>query len=151
MEELMKQYREGYSKFVQELEGLTKEELLFKPSEKSWSIKEIIIHVADAEMIHIHRMKAVLAEENPVLTAFDQDLWTERLDYQNIDHQLYLQLFKSMRDSFLPILQKLTQQDLERIGTHNLAGPLTFKEILKGANDHIDTHIGQIKRVKSHF
>src|SRR6478672_5523305 len=128
MEQLIEQYKQGYSKIIKELEGLKEEQLMFKPSEDSWSIREIIIHVSDAELVHIHRMKAVLSEDNPVLTAFDQDLWTSRLNSQHIDHQLYIQLFKSMRESFLPILHHLTEQDYLRIGKHNQAGQLTFKE-----------------------
>lgn len=151
MEKLIEQYKQGYSKILKELEGLTEEQLLFKLSEKSWSIREIIIHVSDAELVHIHRMKAVLSEDNPVLTAFDQDLWTTRLNSQHIDHQLYLQLFKSMRESFLPILHLLTEQDYLRIGTHNQAGQLTFKEIFEHSIEHIDTHIGQIRQVKKFF
>ena len=151
MEQLVEQYKQGYPKILKELEGLTEEQLLFKPSEKSWSIREIIIHVSDAELVHIHRMKAVLSEDNPILTAFDQDLWTTRLNSQQVDHQLYLQLFKSMRESFLPILHHLTEQDYLRIGTHNQAGQLTFKEILEHSIEHVDTHIRQIRRIKNLF
>ncbi|USK71322.1 DinB family protein [Peribacillus asahii] len=151
MEQLIEQYKQGYFKIVKELEGLTEEQLLFKPSEKSWSIREIIIHISDAELVHIHRMKAVLSEGNPILAAFEQDLWTTRLNSQHIDHQLYLQLFKSMRESFLPILQHVTEQDYLRIGTHNQAGQLTFKEIFQHSIEHIDTHIEQIRRVKKLF
>ncbi|MFP3126466.1 DinB family protein [Ectobacillus funiculus] len=151
MEQLVEQYKQGYPKILKELEGLTEEQLLFKPSEKSWSIREIIIHVSDAELVHIHRMKAVLSEDNPILTAFDQDLWTTRLNSQHVDHQLYLQLFKSMRESFLPILHHLTEQDYLRIGTHNQAGQLTFKEILEHSIEHVDTHIRQIRRIKNFF
>jgi uncharacterized damage-inducible protein DinB len=151
MEQLMEEYKQGYSKIIKELEGLTEEQMLFKPSEKNWSIREIIIHLSDAELVHIHRMKAVLSEDNPVLTAFDQDLWTTSLHSQQIDHQLYLQLFKSMRESFLPILHHLTEQDYLRVGTHNQAGQLTFKETFKHSIEHIDTHIEQIKRVKRFF
>ena len=151
MEQLVEQYKQGYPKILKELEGLTEEQLLFKPSEKSWSIREIIIHVSDAELVHIHRMKAVLSEDNPILTAFDQDLWTTRLNSQYVDHQLYLQLFKSMRESFLPILHHLTEQDYLRIGTHNQAGQFTFKEILEHSIEHIDIHIRQIRRIKNLF
>ncbi|MGG5251996.1 DinB family protein [Neobacillus sp. SM06] len=151
MELLMEQYQKGYSKLLNEVDGLSKELLLFKPSETSWSITEIIIHVSDAELVHIHRMKAVLAEENPILTAFDQELWTDRLHSQQLDHQLYLQLFKSMRESFLPILQQLTEQDYFRTGTHTVAGPLTFKEILEHSIEHVEGHIEQIRRVKKRF
>ncbi|MFC4321305.1 DinB family protein [Litchfieldia salsa] len=151
MELLIEQYKQGYSMILKEIEGLTEEQFLFKPSEKDWSIREIIIHISDAELVHIHRMKAVLSENNPVLTAFDQDLWTTRLKSQQVDHQLYLELFKTMRESFQPILLQLTDQDYLRIGTHNQDGQLTFKEIFEHSIEHIDTHIGQIRRVKSLF
>lgn len=151
MNELIEQFKRGYSQILMELEGLTEEQLNFKPSEKSWSIKEIIVHIADAELVHIHRMKAVLSEDNPVMTAFDQDLWATSLNYQKIDHQLYLQLFQTLRNSFLPILHNLTEQDYSRIGTHNEAGQLTFKDILEHSIEHIDTHIGQIRRVKASY
>lgn len=151
MNELIEQYQQGYSQILTELDGLSEEQLNFKPSEQSWSIKEIIIHIADAELVHIHRMKAVLAEENPIMTAFDQDLWTTRLNYQNINHQLYLQLFQMLRNSFLPILHNLTEQDYSRIGTHNQAGQFSFKDILEHSIEHIDTHIGQIRRVKASY
>ncbi|MFJ8259170.1 DinB family protein [Peribacillus asahii] len=113
MEQLIEQYKQGYFKIVKELEGLTKEQLLFKPSEKSWSIREVIIHISDAELVYIHRMKAILSEDTPILTAFEQD---------------YL-----------------------RIGIHNQAGQLTFKEIFQHSIEHIDTHIEQIRRVKKLF
>ena len=151
MEHQVEEYKQGYSKILKELEGLTEEQLLVKPSEKSWSIREIIIHISDAELVHIHRMKSVIAEENPVLTAFDQDLWTTRLHSQVINHQLSLQLFKALRESFLPILYQLSEQDYLRIGTHNQAGPFTFKELLGHSIEHINTHIGQIRRVKKLF
>ena len=66
MKKLIEQYKQGYSKILKELEELTEEQLLFKPSENSWSIREIIIHISDAELVHIHRMKAVLSEDNPI-------------------------------------------------------------------------------------
>jgi uncharacterized damage-inducible protein DinB len=151
LDKLIEQYQQGYSQILSELEGLTEEEISFKPSEKSWSIKEIIVHITDAELVHIHRMKAVLSEGNPLLTAFDQDLWTNRLNYQSIDHQLYLQLFQSLRNSFLPILNQISEQDYSRIGTHTEAGPLSFKDILEHSIEHIDTHIAQIRRVKQKY
>lgn len=151
MEHLIERYKQGYSSIIQEINGLTEEQLVVKPSRNSWSIREIIIHVTDAELVHIHRMKSILSENNPLLTAFDQDLWTTRLGTQHIDQTLYLDLFKSLRESFHPILLSLTEQDYLRIGTHNLAGTQTFKEVLEHTIDHVENHILQIKRVKQQF
>lgn len=151
MKNWINQYQQGYAQILREIDGLTTEQIDFKPSSDSWSIREILIHVTDAEMVHIHRMKAVLAEDNPLLTAFDQDQWATRLNYQIIDFKLYLSLFGSLRDSFSPILANLTERDFSRIGTHNQAGQLSFSEILIHSVEHVDGHIEQIRKVKSLF
>lgn len=148
---LINEYKESYSKILTEMEGLTKEQILYKPSEKSWSIREIVIHVTDAELVHIHRMKSVLSENNPPLTAFDQDAWTSNLQTQALDHQLYLSLLDAMINSFIPILTKLGEDDFLRVGTHNIEGEFTFKELLEHSIEHIQNHAEQIRKIKKIF
>ncbi|WP_066056718.1 DinB family protein [Robertmurraya korlensis] len=151
MKHLIDEYKESYHKIVNEIEGVTDDQFLFKPHENSWSIREIIIHVTDAELVHIHRMKSVLSEENPILTAFDQDAWTSQLKTQALDHQLYLSLLNTMINSFTPILNELEEDDFFRVGTHNIEGEFTFKELLEHSLEHIQNHIEQIRRIKKGF
>ncbi|AYA76131.1 hypothetical protein DOE78_12155 [Bacillus sp. Y1] len=151
MKHLIDEYKESYNKIVTEMEGLTNEQILYKPNENSWSIREIIIHVTDAELVHVHRMKSVLSENNPILTAFDQDSWTSKLQTQSLDHQLYLTLLDAMINSFIPILTKLDEDDFLRVGTHNVEGEFTFKELLEHSIEHIQNHVEQIKKIKKVF
>lgn len=151
MRHLIEEYKNSYDKFILEFAELTGEQFLFKPNKNSWSIREIIIHVTDAELVHIHRMKSVLSEENPLLTAFDQDSWTLRLKTQTLDHQLYLVLLKALMDSFIPILSGLNDQDFLRVGTHNVEGKFTFKELLEHSIEHIQNHTEQIRKIKESF
>lgn len=148
MRHQVEEYKNSYDQFVLEMDELTWEQYLFKPNKNSWSIREIIIHVTDAELVHIHRMKSVLSEDNPLLMAFDQDAWTVRLKTQTLDHQLYLVLLKVLMDSFIPILMGLDDQDFMRVGTHNVEGELTFKELLEHSIEHIQTHTSQIRKIK---
>ncbi len=151
MKHLIDEYKESYNQMVTEIEGLTEEQFLYKPSENSWSIREIIIHVTDAELVHVHRMKSVLSENNPILTAFDQDAWTSKLQTQSLDHRLYLSLLKAIIDSFIPILNKLGEDDFLRVGTHNVEGEFTFKELLEHSIEHIQNHVEQIRKIKKVF
>ncbi|MGS2778804.1 DinB family protein [Robertmurraya sp. GLU-23] len=148
MKHLIDEYKESYNKMVTEIEGLTQEQILYKPSENSWSIREIVIHVTDAELVHVHRMKSVLSENNPILTAFDQDAWTSKLHTQSLDHQLYLSLFDAMINSFIPILTNLGEDDYLRVGTHNIEGEFTFKELFEHSIEHIQNHVEQIRKIK---
>lgn len=147
MNELVKKYAEGYEQVARAIGNLTEEELQFKPGEKQWSIKEIIIHLADAEVVGVHRMKAVLSEHLPLLTHFDQDLWADRQDYRNLDHRPYLELFRLLRESMAALLNRIADEDWERAGIHTAAGKLTLRDLVQRYVKHVEDHLRQIERV----
>lgn len=44
-----------------------------------WSVKRILIHLADTESVLHERLKRVISEPKQVIWAFNQDLWSEHL------------------------------------------------------------------------
>ncbi|WP_318871770.1 hypothetical protein [Cytobacillus oceanisediminis] len=73
------------------------------------------------------------------------------MDYDRLDREQYLQLFKMLRYSMLPILHDLTTEQLERVGVYADAQRFTFKELLEFRVEHIRGHLNQIERVKKDF
>lgn len=51
MEKLLEEYRYGYQLLRMAIEGLSEEELRFKPEADKWSIHQILIHLADSELV----------------------------------------------------------------------------------------------------
>lgn len=151
MQRLIGEYAEGYRLLAEAIAGMSEEMLRFKPSPNEWSIKEIVIHAADAELVGVHRMKKILAEEHPLLLAFDQDVWTDRLQYSELDHRLYMELFRLLRDGMARILQQLKAEDFARTGVHNVAGKITLEDLLRSYIGHVQTHLRQIERVKAAY
>jgi uncharacterized damage-inducible protein DinB len=151
METLIDEYARGYEMLRRAIEGLSEEELRFKPAPGKWSIHEILVHLADAEVVGVHRLKKVLAEEEPLLTSYDQDAWASSLHYDQVDREQYLQLFKWLRDSMQPVLANLSPEQSERVGVHDEAGRLTFKQLLERYVNHVRDHLGQIERVKAAY
>lgn len=151
MRQLIEEYAKGYEALARAIDGVTEELLHFKPTADKWSIKEIVIHIGDSEMAAVQRMKKVIAEDNPLLMYMDQDLWVARLDYQALNHEDYVMLFKLMRASMTPILQALKPEDWDRTGVHNVAGKQTLREIVRMYTDHIYAHVAQIERNKQAF
>ena len=151
MEQLIADYARGYDAIVRAIEGLDEEALSFKPSPRAWSIKEIVIHLADTEVVVIHRMKSVIAENKPPLPAFDQDAWADRLHYREQDYRQHLALFKLLRESFVPVLSRLKAEDWERTGVHSEKGEVTLKELLRSYTEHVFVHIRQIERNKAAY
>ncbi|PUB04350.1 DinB family protein [Paenisporosarcina sp. OV554] len=148
MESLIEEYGSGYKMLREAIEGLSEDELRFKPASDKWSIHQILIHMADSEMVSTQRLKKVLSEEEPLLMSIDQDAWANALGYEQLDREQYLLLFQLLRSSMLPILAQLTSEQFERVGNYADAGRFTFKELLEYRVQHVRGHLAQIKQVK---
>ncbi|WP_417897751.1 DinB family protein [Bacillus haimaensis] len=151
MKELIEEYGQGYEMIRKSIEGLTEEGVRFKPAPDKWSIHQILIHIADSELVSTQRIKKVLAEEEPILFSVDQDAWANGLDYNQLDREQYLQLFKILRSSMLPILRSLLPEKGERVGVYPDAGKFTVKQLLEYRVKHVQGHLSQIEQVRKAY
>jgi len=151
LEDLIKEYSLGYTMIWDAIEGLTEEELRYKPAPNKWSIHQILIHVTDSEISATPRLKKVLAEEEPILVSFDQDAWANTLSYDLLDREQYLHLFKLLRTSMQPILDNLTSEQSRRVGIYIDQERFTFKQLLEFRVQHVRDHLDQIERVKNSY
>ncbi|MED4583192.1 DinB family protein [Brevibacillus choshinensis] len=148
---LIEEYGSGLERVREAIRALSEEEMHYKPGPSKWSIHEIIVHLADAELVGVHRMKRVLAENNPMLTVYDQDAWATSLGYADQDAEHSLKLFGLMRAMMLPVLLKVEGDDWQRCGIHEEAGPLTLVQLLERYVNHVSDHLEQIQRVRAAY
>ncbi|AWX56441.1 MULTISPECIES: DinB family protein [Brevibacillus] len=148
MEKLIEEYSRDYELLREAIEGLSEEELRFQPAPTKWSIHQILIHVTDSEILATHRLRKVLAEEEPLLLSFDQEAWSDNLGYERLDRERHMLLFQMLRVSMLPLLENLSPEQLERIGQYPDGVRYTFKELLGLRVQHVRAHLAQIERVK---
>ncbi|HZG56124.1 DinB family protein [Paenibacillus sp.] len=149
--EIIEKYAEGYRLVEEAVRGVTFEELMYKPSPDSWCIKEIIIHLADSELVVVDRMKRVIAEDTPPMRTMFQDLWTQRLFYTELTHETYLLLFKLLRATMSEVLRRLDDEAFDRVGIHDELGEMTLRALVLRYTEHIEKHVGQIERIKAAF
>lgn len=151
MEALIEEYGRGYEMLREAINGLTEKELRFKPAPDKWSIHGIVIHVTDSEILSTHRLKKVLAEEEPVLISFQQNAWVNNLAYDLLDREQSLLLFQLLRASMQTILDHLTSEQGERVGVYVDAGRFTFNQLLEYRVQHVRDHLVQIERVRAAY
>lgn len=141
---LIERYRDGYASVVEALLKITPDELDAKPGPRRWSVREIIHHLADSEMVAAARLRFLLAQDRPTIQGYDQDEFARRLYYDR-PHEVSLELFRVVRQSTVEILDRLTPAEWVREGTHTEAGPYGVEAWLKTYAEHAHKHARQIR------
>ncbi len=115
-----------------------------RPPGDDWSIRDVIIHLSDAEMLGAVRIRLALAEESPTMPMYEQDLWKRRLQYLWRDPELALSLLQQTRYSTAEILEQCGAEAWQRIIIHPDRGPLTVADLVGIYVDHVEGHVRQI-------
>lgn len=131
------------------LKGVPKKLLLWSPGPGKWSILEIVAHMRDMEReAYIARYRRILAEDNPALPDIDGDLLALTGDYRNLKLADVLREWTKLRKECLKLLKSVKGARWERVGTHELAGPLTIDGLLRRqAMGNDEAHLGQIEGI----
>ncbi len=147
--ELLERLRRGPELLAVITTGVFGEEEDYTPEPGKWSIRQIMAHVADAELVSGHRIRQVIAEDDPVLIAYSQDAWARRLGYQNRKPKNSLETFRRLRAENYDLLKGLQESDFERAGNHSERGRLTLRELVEDCAAHAESHAAQIGRIRA--
>ncbi|MCA1843094.1 MAG: DinB family protein, partial [Actinobacteria bacterium] len=55
------------------------------PAPGEWPAATVVAHLADAELVYAVRLRMVVADERPLLAAFDENAWAERFGALDTD------------------------------------------------------------------
>lgn len=133
------------------LTGVFGEEEDYTTAAGKWSIRQIIAHLADTETVFAHRMRQVIAEENPTIVAFDQDAWARNLDYARRKPKQSLESVRRVRAENYELLKELPNSAFTRTGNHSERGPLTLLQIVEGAATHMESHARQMQTIRDAY
>ena len=147
---LIDDYEQGPAKLRKAVAGLGFHEVQAFPVPGTWSIQQIVVHLADSDLILSDRMKRIIAEDNPSLISFDETKFTKNLHYHKQSIEDALALFEINRRQTSRILRQLPNSAFQRIGTHNEAGAISLEKYLERTVGHLDHHLKFIlaKRAK---
>jgi hypothetical protein len=142
------QYTQGFREVAEALEGFPHESLVAHPLPGKWSACEIVHHLADSESISALRLRKLLAEEYPVLDAYDQDVYAVILRYNLRDLEPALAQFRAVRENTGPLLEAMSEEDWQRPGWHTEHGVYTAETWLDIYSVHAHNHAAQIRRLR---
>jgi hypothetical protein len=146
-DQLIAQYRDGYSAVAEALLKITPEELDARPGPGRWTPREIVHHLADSETTSAIRLRLLLVEDRPVIKGYDQDEFARRLHYDR-PHETSLELFRYARMSTAELLERLQPADWLREGTHSESGHYGVETWLTIYAEHAHKHARQIRAAR---
>jgi hypothetical protein len=146
--DLIARYRAGYGALASALEGLTPAELDWRPSPEAWSVRDVVHHVADAELTGAVRLRRLLTEDMPFLPAFDEETYRQRLAYAVRPIEPALDGVRAVHATTAELLDGLTVSDWARAGTHSEEGPYPLERWLSFHAGHTHEHAAQIRQLR---
>lgn len=133
------------SRLAELLEAVGPERLEAPPAPGKWSVRDIVSHLADAEIAFGFRLRQTLAEQHHVIQPFDQDLWAR--SYSSSDAQLALAAMSALRAWNVALIKSVKPEDQKKPVTHPERGTMTFQTIVETMAGHDRNHIKQIEAI----
>jgi len=129
--------------------GLSTTQLTTPEVQGKWSIRDVVQHLVDSEIVWSFRMRMVLAQDRPSLTPYDQDLWASRLHYDSVDTNDALAEFDVLRRANLRLLALTSPTDRTRVGLHAERGEESVERMMRLYAGHDLLHLQQIARIRA--
>ena len=142
--ELIRRYRDGYHAVAGAFQGMREDEL-DRSATGEWTPRMIAHHLADSEMTSAIRLRRLIAEDNPVLQGYDEVQFASRLTSDR-PIEPSLEAMRWARESTAQILERLTEDDWRREGTHAESGRYSVEDWLTIYANHGHDHAKQIER-----
>ena len=106
------------------VEGLDEGQLDTPYREGGWTVRQVVHHVADSHMNSFIRFRLALTEDEPLITAYDQDQWAGLEDSRKAPVETSLRLLESLHSRWVAMLGPLGESDFARTFRHPELGVL---------------------------
>lgn len=133
---------------VSVVSSLSEAQLTQSYREGSWTVKQVIHHVADAHMNAFVRFKLGLTENAPQISPYNETEWAKLADGINAPIEPSLSIIKAVHERWSYLLRSLEEDAFSRTITHPDAGEMTLDTLLQLYAWHGQHHLGHIKLVK---
>lgn len=139
-ESLIAAFEQGGGVVATWIQGLSSAERVARPVPGTWTVQELCVHVLDSDLAAGHRMRRVVAEDTPLLIAYDESAFAARLRYHDADLDQVAELFRLHRRFTAAWLRTVEAKDFARAGVHNQRGKVVLWEWIGLYIDHLAHH-----------
>ncbi|MEK5039182.1 YfiT family bacillithiol transferase [Sporosarcina sp. FSL K6-3457] len=136
---------ETYTIRLQETVGSLDDEQLNKTyRDGSWTVRQLVHHIADSQLNMYQRLKLALTDDNPTVPAFDQEKWAIQPD-TNLPIESSIKMLEGINERIVSLGNSLTDEQLARFFTHQENGEITVATKVAKLSWHEEHHLAHIK------
>lgn len=100
------------------IENLDEDQLKTPYREGGWTVNQVIHHIADSHMNAYIRLKMALTEDRPVIKAYDEKLWAELPDVDEVPVNVSITLIHALHRRWTSLLLNLTDEEWSKTYYH---------------------------------
>ncbi|MEN1968405.1 YfiT family bacillithiol transferase [Lentibacillus sp. N15] len=126
------------------VDSLNDEELSKTYRDGSWTVRQLVHHIADSQLNMYQRLKLALTDENPTVPAFDQEKWAVQPDTK-LPVESSIQMLEGINERIVALGNSLTQGQLDRVFTLQHNGEITVATKVAKLAWHEEHHLTHIK------
>lgn len=126
------------------VDSLDDEDLNKTYREGSWTVRQLVHHIADSQLSLYHRLKMALTEYQPTVSEFDQDKWAYLPD-NRLPVESSIRMLEGLNERIVALGNYVTGTQLDRIFIHETDGEVRVSETLEKLSWHEEHHLAHIR------
>ena len=123
---------------------LSKEKLEYSYNRNKWTIKDIILHLADCERVLVYRAMRIARADKTNLPGFDENILALNAKANNRKIDDIMKELSALRAATLVFMETLDEESLNRTGTAN-GFPLSARLLVNHIYGHHRHHLNIIR------
>ena len=123
---------------------LTEEKLLYRYAKGKWTIKDLMLHLADCERVIIYRAMRIARGDKTNLPGFDEAAFVTAANASSRPINDIMEEQKAYRAASILFIKSLSEEELNNTGTAN-GYPLSARLLVNHLYGHHKHHLDIIK------
>jgi hypothetical protein len=145
---LLRQLEEAPRELRAAVAGLTGSQLDTPYRAGGWTLRQVVHHLADAQMNWYIRAKLALTEDSPRIKPYDEGLWAELCDARTAPVEPSLALLDGLNQRCLEMPRSLSEEQWKRRMIHPERGEFTLEDYLELTTWHFRHHSAHISELR---
>ncbi|MBD7943441.1 putative metal-dependent hydrolase [Psychrobacillus sp. Sa2BUA9] len=144
IQEWLKKIENYTIRLRENVDSLSDDELSKTYRDGSWTVRQLVHHIADSQLNMYQRLKLALTDENPTVPAFDQEKWAIQPDTK-LPIESSIKMLEGINERIVSLGYSLTEEQLDRAFTHQENGKITAATKVAKLAWHEEHHLAHIK------